>query len=481
MPENDNKKINKRSPVVVVMGHVDHGKTSLLDYIRKTGVAGKEAGGITQSIGAYEIKHNGERITFVDTPGHEAFKAMRARGADVADVAVLVVAADEGPKPQTEESFKILKESKTPYVVAITKIDSPRADIEKVKGELMNAGIYLEGFGGDVSWQGISSKTGEGVPELLDLILLLSEVSGLSYDPEALASGFVIESRKDSRKGIVASLVLKNGVLKQGHYIATPTTSGRIKILEDFAGKRVGELESSAPALVVGFDEIPSVGEEFVANEKDINKANFKKEKTVRKAMPILHKKDDKRITAVLKAGVTGSLEVLKDVLEEKIKIIDASAGDITDGDIKTAIASGSVIIAFHSKFNSKSVEMFAKNNSVKVFSSDVIYELIKSVDEHIEEVSEPEVIGKMEILETFGHKDDKQIIGGKVIEGSINLGRKVEIRRKNIFVGEGKIVNLQAGKVDVKEVEAPDECGMLIDSVASVKKGDELSQTTAK
>jgi translation initiation factor IF-2 len=219
---------------------------------------------------------------------------------------------------------------------------------------------------------------------------------------------------------------------------------------------------------------MPSVGEGFAASEGEFEKPK------VRQAEPKKPAKEG-AISAVLKADVTGSLEVLKDVLSDKIRLIDSSAGDITDGDIKSAIAGQAVVIAFRSKYNSKSVEMFAKNNSVKVFSSDVIYELIKSVDEYIEEISEPEVAGRMEILATFGKKDDKQVIGGKIIEGSIKAGRKFEIRRRGMLVGDGKIVNLQSGKVDVKEVEAPNECGMLIDSVASVKIGDELSQATVK
>ncbi|MFA4999210.1 MAG: translation initiation factor IF-2 [Parcubacteria group bacterium] len=470
----DRVKTNKRTPVVVVMGHVDHGKTSLLDYIRKTRVAGKEAGGITQSIGAYEIEHEGQKITFIDTPGHEAFKAMRTRGATIADIAVLVVAADEGPKPQTQESVKILEESKTPYVVAITKVDSPRADVQKVQNDLMNIGVYLEGYGGSVSWQGVSSKTGEGVSELLDLILLLADVSDLTYDPEARASGFVIEAKKDNRRGIVASLILKNGTLKAGQNIVTSTTQGKIKMLEDFAGKGAKELRPSAPALVVGFEDIPSAGEEFEAAEVSLVLLEAKKNggQVTRK---------EGTIPAILKADVMGSLEVLKDILSEKIKLVESSAGDITDGDVKLAIATKAVIIVFRTKFNSRSVEMFAKNNDVKVFSSDVIYELVKSIEEYIEEISEPEVAGRMEVLAIFGKKDDRQVIGGKVLEGTIKTGRKVEIRRKGMLVDDGKIINLQSGKRDVKEVETPNECGILIDSVASIKVGDELSQATIK
>jgi len=473
MPELQEKS-NKRPPIVAVMGHVDHGKTSLLDYIRNTRVAGREAGGITQSIGAYEIEHEGNRITFIDTPGHEAFKAMRTRGATVADVAVLVVAADEGPKPQTEESIKILTESKTPYIVAITKTDSPRAEVQKVQNDLMNIGVYLEGYGGDISWQGVSSKTGEGIPELLDLILLLADVSELSYDPGAHASGFVIESKKDSRRGIVASLILKNGTLKQGQGIVTSTTAGKVKMLEDFAGKTVKELTPSAPALVIGFDSVPSAGEEFEAAEENLVLLEMKPREAKAGAK-------EGALPAVLKADVSGSLEVLRDILGEKIKPIEFSAGEITDGDVKAAIAANAVIIAFRTKYNSKSVEMFAKNNTVKTFSSDIIYELVKSVEEYIDEISEPETAGKMEVLAIFGKKDDKQVIGGKVLEGSIKMGRKVEIRRRGMLVDDAKIVNLQSGKVDVKEVEAPNECGILIDTVATIKVGDELSQATVK
>jgi len=473
MPETQ-AKTNKRSPIVVILGHVDHGKTSLLDYIRETKVAGKEAGGITQSIGAYEIEHKENRITFIDTPGHEAFKAMRTRGASVADIAVLVVAADDGPKPQTEESIKILTESKTPFVVAITKTDSPRADIQKVQNDLMNIGVYLEGLGGDISWQAISSKTGEGVPELLDLIVLLAEVSELTYDPEANASGFVLESKKDNRRGIVASLILKNGTLRQGQNIVTSSTKGKIKMLEDFSGKSSTELCPSSPALVIGFEDVPFVGEAFESAKEDI--AMLPATKRAEKVSP---KKD--AIPAVLKADVTGSLEVLRDMLADKIELIDSSAGEITDGDIKSAIAAGAMIVAFRTKCNGRSVEMFAKNNNIKIFCSDIIYELVKSVEEYIEEVSEPEIAGKMEVLAIFGKKDDKQIIGGKIIEGTIRMGRKVEIRRKGMLVDDAKIVNLQSGKADVKEVESPAECGILIDTVATIKLGDELSQAAVK
>lgn len=475
MAENTTK-LKKRPPIVVVLGHVDHGKTSLLDYIRKSRVAAREAGGITQSTGAYEINQGGERITFIDTPGHEAFRAMRTRGATIADIAVLVVSADEGPKPQTEESIKILEESNTPYIVAITKIDSPRADIDKVKNDLMTAGVFLEGYGGSVSYQGVSSKTGEGIPELLDLILLLAEVSELKYDQEADPKGFVIESKKDSHKGIVASVILKNGTLRPGIDIKTLTASGKIKILEDFSGKIVKELEPSAPAVIIGFETMPIVGEEFITGNTDISEILLR---DVKKEAPKTD--DNKLMPVILKADVAGSLEVLRDVMAGKVKVLDASSGDINDGDVKSASASGAAIVSFRAKFGNKAVEAFAKERGVTIFSSDIIYELIKSVDEYIEANAVPEVAGRLEILGIFGKREDKQIIGGRVIEGSIKMGKKVEIRRKGMLLGEGKIVNLQMSKVDTKEVPAGNECGMMLDSMATIKIGDELSQTTAK
>ncbi len=476
MAENNIIQLKKRPPVVVVLGHVDHGKTSLLDYIRKSRVAEREAGGITQSVGAYEIVHNNEKVTFIDTPGHEAFKAMRQRGAQIADIAVLVVAADDGPKPQTLESFHILEETKTPYVVAITKSDSPRADIDKVKNDLMSANIFLEGYGGDVSWQAVSSKTGEGISELLDLILLMAEVSDFKYNEEADARGYVIECRKDARKGNLVSLILKNGTIRQGDNIKTISVSGKIKILEDFTGKSVKELTPSAPAVVIGFETLANVGEEFVVGSGEIEIIQRAKTE-IKRAVT----ENEVVIPVVLKADTVGSLEVLKDVLSGKIKIIDASAGDITDGDIKTAVAGRTLIVSYRAKFNSKLVESYAKTQNVTVFSSEIIYELIETIEKYIESISAPKIGGKMEVLGIFGKKDDKQVIGGKVLEGDIKLSKKIEIRRRGILLGEGKIINLQANKVDTKEVVAGNECGLLVDSLATIKIGDELSQATTK
>jgi translation initiation factor IF-2 len=471
---------SKRSPVIVVLGHVDHGKTSLLDWIRKTKVAEKEAGGITQSIGAYEISHTpansteARRLTFIDTPGHEAFRAMRERGATVADVAILVVAADEGVEPQTEESIRILQETGTPFVVAITKIDRPGANVEKVQNDLLSIGVFLEGRGGDTSWQGVSSKTGEGINELLDLIALLSDLLDLTYDPAANASGFILEAKKDSRRGIVVSLVLKNGIIRQGQEIATRTAEGKIRNLENFSGKVAKELVPSSPALVVGFNEMPLVGEEFLAGEVKLFKFEPKEIKKIsaeegREGLP----------PAILKADVAGTLEVLESVLVGKVNIISSSAGEITDGDVKAAVAAGAVIVGFRVAA-SRGAENLAKNQSIRIFSSEIIYELVKKVEEYIEEGKEEEFTGRLRILGVFGKKDGQQIIGGRVFEGLIRNQEKFFIYRNDSRIGEGKIINLQRNRADVQELNKDEEGGLLVNSPITIREGDEISQRTA-
>lgn len=473
MAENK-ENLEKRSPVVVVLGHVDHGKTTLLDWIRKTKTAEKEAGGITQSIGAYEIIHNGERITFFDTPGHEAFRAMRLRGAAVADLAILVIAADEGSKPQTEESIKILEETKTPYVIAFTKIDSANANLEKIQNDLTVKGILLEGRGGDISWQGVSGKTGEGVNELLDLILLLADFLGLTFDSSAEADGFVIECRKDAKRGNIATVVVKNGVLKIGDGIKTATSSGKIKILEDYAGKTATELKPSSPALVIGFDNLPQIGEEFVTGS-----GKFSVLPMAEKEIPAANLGVELK-PAVLKADVSGSLEVLKDIFRGKVNILESSAGEITDGDIKTAVSGKAFIIAFRTKMN-RLAEGYAKNQQVKTISSDIIYSLIEEVDGYLLTFKGPEIGGRLKVLKIFGKSGNEQTIGGEVIEGVIQNNRKVKISRNNIELGEGRIINLQQQKIDIPEVKTGNQCGLLLDSAIIIKPEDEISQRTVK
>src|SRR3989344_8951372 len=390
---NEQNPKTKRSPIVVVVGHVDHGKTSLLDYIRKTNVVAKEAGAITQSIGAYEITHNGQRITFIDTPGHEAFGKMRTRGATVADVAILVVAADEGVKPQTKESIKILRDTNTDYVVAITKIDRNNADIESVKTELANEGVLLEGFGGSVSWHGVSVKTGEGIPDLLELILLHAEMDELTYDASVSGRGFVIEAHKESNRGVVVSVVLKNGALKDGDKVATESSSGRVRALENFLGKRVKELMPSSPATIVGFDGMPKVGEEFWVGEPQ---AGMKKE-----LAEIMSTKDTDGLKAILKAETAGSLEALKHLISPLAYVVTSSVGEITSSDVRDAENTGSVIIAFGSKAD-RATERQAQISKVKIFYSKIVYELVKELELFLKRESAMGAAGELTVLKVF-------------------------------------------------------------------------------
>lgn len=479
MKENDNKSSIERPPIVAVLGHVDHGKTSLLDYIRKTNVAQKEAGGITQSIGAYEIIHNNKKITFVDTPGHEAFMQMRSRGAQIADLAILVVAADDGVMLQTKESIKILKETNTPFVVAITKIDKSNANIEKTKNDLMANEVFLEGYGGQISWQAVSSKTGEGINELLDLIILAAELEDLKYDPNNIGEGVVLEAHHDSKRGIAVTVIIKNGKVKRGDIISTKTAFGKIKILEDFIGRPVNELLPSAPARIIGFEKIPKVGEKFICNKdlyieennKDF-KNNFKNEKD----------EDKNTLNLILKAKDYGSLEALSAVLENlplpddfQIKIISSSVGDVFDNDAKLAISSNAIVVVFSSDI-SKSAETLIKTNNIQVISSKIIYELIKILEEKIKEITNPKIKGALEILAVFNQKNlQKQIIGGRVVCGVFKNRAKFKIERNSEVIGDGIVLSLQSNKKDTNEVLEGNEAGLMVNSNIAIQSGDKL------
>ncbi len=478
----DNQNLIERPPIVVVLGHVDHGKTSLLDYIRKTNVAEKEAGGITQSIGAYEILHNNKKITFIDTPGHEAFMQMRSRGAQIADLAILVVAADDGVMPQTKESIKILKETNTPFIVAITKIDKSNANIEKTKNDLMSNEVFLEGYGGNISWQAVSSKTGEGINELLDLILLAAELEELKYDSNNIGEGVVLEAHHDKKRGITVTVIVKNGKVKRGDIISTETAFGKIKILEDFMGKPVNELLPSAPARIVGFETLPFVGEEFICSEKLYQKESDKSDKNLKNVTPQITENGKKTLNLILKAKDFGSLEALSAVLENlplpedfQIKIMSSSIGDVFDSDVKLAIASKSLIVVFNCDI-SKSAEVLIKTNNIEVISSKIIYELIKILEEKIKNIANPEPTGILEILAIFNQKNlQKQIIGGKVISGVFKNRAKFKIERNNEIIGDGTVLSLQSNKKDTNEVKEGNEAGFMVNSNIAIRAGDKL------
>lgn len=480
MIEKDKNNFIERPPIVAVLGHVDHGKTSLLDYIRKTNIASREAGGITQSIGAYEIIHNGKKITFIDTPGHEAFIQMRSRGAQVADLAILVVAADDGVKPQTEESIKILKKTKTPFVVAITKIDKSNANIEKTKNDLMNANVLLENYGGNIPWQAVSSVTGQNINELLDLVLLVAELEELKYNPQNKGRGIILEAHHDSKRGITVTIIIKDGKVKKGDPISTPTTYGKIKILENFEGKTVDELYPSSPARIVGFENLPKIGEEFICDIQENNKTIKQNFSNIIQPINQNLQNPEKFINLILKAKDYGSLEALSQIIKNiksdiAIKIVDESIGDIFDSDVKLAQATNAKIIAFNSKIQ-KSVESIIRSNNIEVISSNIIYELIKNLEEKIKEIENPPIIGILEVLAVFNNKNlDKQIIGGKVINGVFKNKSKFEIERNNQIINTGFVINLQTNKKDVNEVIENNECGLLIKSQTSINVGDKL------
>ena len=478
--------LQERPPVIVVVGHVDHGKTTLLDYIRKANVAGKEAGGITQATAAYEIEHvidgKPRRMTFIDTPGHEAFTKMRSRGAEVADLAILVVAAEEGVKPQTKEAIEILEKTKTPFVVAITKIDKPAADVDKVKNDLMAANVFLEGFGGSTSYQPISSKTGEGVNELLDLLLLAADLAELRYDPSAPAEGFVLETRANKNRGNEASLILTKGVLRQGDDIATPSAKGKARMLENFLGKAAKELHAGSPALMVGFEPLPKVGEFFAAGAAAAEIVAAEEKSEARK------KSEAGDLAVILKASDAGSLEALREVLlgvtgERSLRIMDQGVGEVNEGDVKLAISGGAVILAFKSPLD-KAAKRLAQDQGVRVVASDIVYELVTAIEEALKDVEHP-IVGELEVLAVFNQlRLDKQVIGGRTTKGFFKK-MPFEIKRPSSaeaskgkadeIVGKGRVTNLQIDKKDTFQIPEGKEGGIMVGSDVAIAVGDLL------
>ena len=463
----------RRPPIIVIMGHVDHGKTTLLDYIRKTNLAAREAGGITQSIGAYEIEHKGTKMTFIDTPGHQAFSNMRQYGARVADIAVLIVAADDGVQPQTKEAIQIALNTKTPFVVAVNKIDKSNANIEKTKKDLAQAGVLLEGYGGNVSWQEISAKTGEGVPELLDLIVLAAEMEDLEYDPSHDASGIILRSTKDPRKGVVASGILKDGTLQTGQIIKAESASGKVRQINDFLGKNVPSASPSSPVVIIGFEKMPVVGEEFHASfNLEVKSAGVEKieEKEA------VESDSREHLNLVLKSDEMASLEALKTIIQNTnfqvpVKIIQEGVGNITENDVKDAAAFNALVLGFKTKTD-KSAENLAKTQKVNIIESPIVYELEKSIKEYIEK-STPREMRRIEILKTFGAaKGKEQVVGGKVVLGPVKNQESFEVWSDKRKLGEGKILNLQSGRKDTAEAPTDTEVGLLVQSDAPIKAG---------
>lgn len=485
---------HSRPPVVVIMGHVDHGKTTLLDYIRKSNVAAKEAGGITQGVGAYEITHKDQRITFIDTPGHAAFTKMRSRGANIADIAVLVVAADDGVNVQTKEAIAIIQATDIPYVVAINKIDKNNADVERTKTDLIKAGVLIEGYGGNISFQPLSAKTGEGVDELLDLITLTADVEELTYDPSLPGSGLILEAKNDSKSGILVTAIVKNGTLKAGDAIQSGTSAGKIKGLKNFLGENVKTLIPCSPAVILGFETLPAIGDEFVTGSQAKRVVAGPAAVKQRSALGV---NEPGKINLILKSNLAGSLEALSEAVKKiqapggkVINVLSEGVGDVTDGDTKLAVSTGAMIVAFKVKVTT-AAQTVVRTFGIKLFESEIIYELLQSLEDDMLGRKKLIVTGTLEVLAVFGAKGPKtpdkpakkekekenknQIIGGKVLEGEIKNQSVIEIERRGAIIGTGKIVNLQQNRKDASEVIAGLECGMLVASEVPILKGDKI------
>ncbi len=468
----------ERPPVVVIMGHVDHGKTKLLDYIRKTNVAEREAGGITQHIGAYEITYKNRKITFLDTPGHEAFSKLRARGAKAADIAILVIAADDGVKPQTIEALEHIKKAELPFIVAINKIDKPGANVEKVKKELSENDTLVESWGGKIPSVEISAKEGKNINELLDLIELVADLNEFKADPNRPSEGVVIETKMDPRRGLVASLLILDGALEVGDYILSGASGGKIKILEDFLGKQTKKASFSSPVSVVGWNELPLVGEKFVTDKTPFTpalKAAKKIGELIEKSLETSEEKKENPVYIVIKADVQSSAEAIKESFDKmrfsdqsgqlNIRILRSEAGNISESDMKTALISNAIIVAFNVKIDPA---INAYKEKITLVSGSVIYEVLETAKKIIEERFKPkaerEEIGRLEVLAVFRQEKNRQVVGGKVISGEILKGAKIEIVRKETAIGLGRIVSLESEKKETGKVLASKEAGVGID-----------------
>lgn len=479
----DTAKTIARPPVVVVLGHVDHGKTTILDFIRKTRVAAREAGGITQHIGAYQVEVNNKIITFLDTPGHEAFSAIRSRGSSVADVAVLVVAADEGVQPQTKEAIQIIKQAKIPFIVAINKIDKDGANGQRVRQELAENDVMVEDYGGTIPAVEISAKNGDGMDHLLEMILLTAEMEELSDNQNVPASGTVLESHLDSRRGIVATLLVRNGSLRVGDYIYAGSVTAHVKSLEDFTGKATKEVSASQPCVCTGWESYPLVGTIFNAatSQAEASAKALEASTLGQNALFQFETSGADEATAkktanlIIKADVQSSLQaidqILKQIHSEEIqyRVINFGVGQINDSDVKKARATGAAVIGFHVGIDATSLALAHREN-IRVEMRDIIYELAEVVRSIMSDLLDPEIrrvpLGKIKILALFGVEGKSQIVGGKIIQGKVVRGAQVEVVRNNNIVARGKLAQLQQGKKDVAEVGEGFEVGVRYEGV---------------
>ncbi len=485
----------KRPPIIVVMGHIDHGKSTLLDTIRNTNIVATEAGGITQHLSAYTVSHtsteHGERsLTFLDTPGHASFQKMRLRGADVADIAVLIVSAEDAVMPQTLEALAAIKEASIPYIVAINKIDKPNADLVRTQSSLIENEIFIEGMGGDIPWVAISAKQGTGIPELLDTLILTAELAEVEGDPAAPAVGTVIEGNLDKKRGIAATIIIKNGTIHGGSFVVSEHSFAPVRIMENTFGKQVREAGLSEPVEIIGWNDVPRAGATFttVKTKKEAEAAvySFKEAKTIARnaittrrpfsAIPL--------VPVVIKADTLGSIEAITTEIEKlkndriELKIVSASIGDISLTDIQNANATqNAIVVGFHTKLD-RTAEELAERLSVATATFDIIYDLAEwmknMIDARLPRKEEEVASGKVKILRHFSAQKNVHVMGGKVLEGAMSIKQRVHIMRHDIKLGSGIVENLQQSKSNVERVESG-EFGMQIATRVDVSEGDFL------
>jgi translation initiation factor IF-2 len=479
-----------RPPVVVIMGHIDHGKSTLLDFIRKSNVVNGEVGGITQKMSAYEVLHKDNKITFLDTPGHESFGAIRERGSAAADIAILIVSAEDGVKPQTVDAYKAIKKANLPYIVGISKIDKDNANIERTKISLSEHEIYVEGYGGDISFVPFSGKTGAGIDDLLDMILLTAEVENFTTDPTAPAEAIVIESNRDKNRGISATLIIKNGTLETGAFVVSGPSFSPVRIMENYLNKPIKSATAGSPVRIIGWSELPLVGGEctMLKNKKEAEAfiENDKSNEVKAKANTSPESVDQEIaiVPILIKADTSGSLEALKyeigklKIERVNLKIIGAGLGDIQENDIKMAAGKiGTLIIGFNVKTEG-AAKTIAEKLTVEIHTFEIIYKMTEWLEElamtRTPRMEVEEQKGQMKVLKIFSVTKDKYVLGCRCESGVVNVDDQFKLMRRGSEISRGRIRELQQQKSKVGEVTSG-ECGLMAECKMEIAPGDYL------
>lgn len=476
-----------RPPIVVVMGHIDHGKSTLLDTIRKSNVVETETGGITQHLSAYCVEHKTKdgalkKITFLDTPGHEAFQSMRLRGADVADIAILIVSAEDGVKPQTLEALACILKAKIPYIVAINKIDKPNANLVRTQSSLVENGIYIEGMGGDISWAPISAKSGQGVDDLLDILLLTAEITGFTTNANTLGVGTVIEGKLDGKRGATASLMIKSGIVQSGNFVVSGTSYAPVRIMEDWAGKSIKEAHASEPIGIVGWNDVPAIGDEFITVTSKKEAEQITQERKLTPVTTAPHDTSIPSIPLLIKADVLGTIDAIMHELDKyksdrmTVRIIDSGVGSISSNDVHNVSATkNAIIVGFNVKPDRDAVEL-AERLGVEIETFDIIYKLSEWLEEALKartpKQEEERVTGRAKILKHFSTQKNTHVLGARREEGTLSLNQRVRITRREVLLGTGILKNLQQLKSNVKMI-TEGEFGMQLDSKVELAPGD--------